>query len=118
MSFDSDNPTHEVYIDGFPLLGEFIPFNTGVDDENIINSISGELSTGKEYLEYLNENSRVLSFKTLLTDQLAEDGYEDLLKSVVARAMKESVKVFFNNDVFMGKVKKFSVSFPPGAYRE
>jgi hypothetical protein len=32
--------------------------------------------------------------------------------------MKESVKVFFNNDVFMGKVKKFSVSFPPGAYRE
>lgn len=118
MVFKSDNPGHEVYIDGFQLLGDFIPYNTGVDRENTINIITDELTTGKNYTQYLNEKSEELSFKTILTDELAESGYEDVLKSVVAKAKKEPVKVMFDGKTFMGMVHKFSISFPSAAYRE
>lgn len=120
MIGESENPTHEVhmYIDGLKLEGDFIPFNTGVDVENTINSLRAELTTGKDYVKYLNKKSKVLSFKTILTDPLAEDGYEDILIEVVAKAKKKPVKIIFNNDQFMGMVLEFSISFPPQAYRE
>lgn len=114
----SNNPSHEVYIDGFKLEGDFIPFNTGVDTKNTINTITGELSTGKDYSEYLNEKSEELSFKNILPDNIAEAGYENILKSVVAKAKKESVKIIFNKKSFMGKVREFSISFNTKNYRE
>jgi hypothetical protein len=118
MSIKSDNPDHEVYIDGFPILGNFIPYNTGVERANTINQITDELTTGKDYTKYLGEKSEVLSFKTVLTDQLAKSGYENAIKSVVAKAKKEPVKIRFNGKSFMGMVREFSISFPVLAYRE
>lgn len=118
MDFKSDNPGHEVYIDGFQLLGDFIPYNMGVERKNTINTIHDELSTGKDYTKYLGEKSEQLSFKTVLTDRLAESGYENVLKSVVEKAKKEPVKIRFNEKSFMGMVREFSISFPTTAYRE
>jgi len=118
MKLKSNNPTHEVYIDGFKLLGDFIPYNTGVDRDNTINQISDELTTGKTYTKYLNEKSENLSFKTVLSDAMATSGYENVLKSVVAKAKKTPVKVRFNGKVFLGMVQEFSISFPKQAYRE
>lgn len=122
MVFKSDNPTHEVYIDGIQLLGEitggFIPYNTGVERENTINQAVGELTNGKDYTQYLGEKSERLSFKTVLPDKLADSGYETAIKHLVVKAKKEPVKVRFNNKSFMGMVREFSISFPAMAYRE
>ena len=118
MKLESNNPGHEVYIDGFPLLGDFIPYNTGVDKDNTINQITGELTSGKSYTKYLNELSENLSFKTVLPDAIAESGYENVLKSVVAKAKETSVKIRFNGTSFMGMVQEFSISFPTESYRE
>ena len=118
MYLKSNNPGHEVYIDGFKLLGSFIPYNKGVDRESTINQISDELTTGKEFTKYLGEKSEKLTFKTILPDKLAESGYENVLKSVVAKAKKTPVKVRFNGKVFMGMVQEFSISFPVESYRE
>ena len=88
MKLESNNPGHEVYIDGFPLLGDFIPYNTGVDRDSTINQVTAELTSGKSYTKYLNELSENLSFKTVLPDAIAESGYENVLKSVVAKLRK------------------------------
>jgi hypothetical protein len=118
MKINSNNPGHEVYVDGFELLGEFIPYNTGVDRANTINQISGELTTGKTYNKYLNENSENLTFKNILPDAIAESGYENVLKSVVAKAKQTPVQIRFNGTVFLGMVQEFSISFPKESYRE
>jgi len=118
MKLQSNNPGHEIYIDGFQLLGDFIPYNTGVDRANTINQISGELTTGKTSIKYLNENSENLAFKTILPDHVAESGYENVLKSLVAKAKQIPVKIRFNGTVFMGMVHEFSISFQKEAYRE
>lgn len=118
MKLKSNNPGHEVYIDGFKLLGDFIPYNKSVDRESTINQITGDLTSGKTYTKYLGEKSEKLTFKTILPDKLAESGYENVLKSVVAKAKKTPVKVRFNGKVFMGMVQEFSISFPVESYRE
>jgi hypothetical protein len=118
MIGESNNKSHEIYIHGLKLEGDIIPFNTGVEIENTINTISSELTGGKDYSEYLNEKSKQLSFKTILTDQMAKDGYEDILLNVVETAKKEPVKIIFNDTSFKGKVKEFSISFPVKNYRE
>ena len=118
MTIKSKNPGHEVYISGFKLLGTFIPYNEGVDRASTINQLTGTLTTGKTYTEYLNELSENLQFKTILRDDVAESGYENVLKSVVATAKKTPVKVRFNNTSFMGMVTEFSISFPVEGYRE
>jgi hypothetical protein len=118
MTINSNNPGHEVYINGFELLGTFIPYNEGVDRASTINQLTGTLTTGKTYTEYLNELSENLQFKTILEDSVAESGYEDVLKNVVAIAKQTPVKILFNNTSFMGMVTEFSISFPVEGYRE
>lgn len=118
MIGESQNPTHEVYIDGFGLEGNIIPYNTGVDLGNKINSIREQLTTGQDYIKYLNEKSTPLEFKTILTEPMVEEGYEKLLMKVVNKAKKTPVKIMFNGHSFMGMVLEFSISFPPEAYRE
>ncbi|MDR3062550.1 MAG: peptidoglycan-binding protein [Methanobrevibacter sp.] len=121
---ESENDKHEVYIEDLKLEGDFkplafIPFNTGVETENTINTTIGELTTGKEYSKYLNEKSQKLSFKTILTNQMAKDGgYEDTLLAIVEKAKETAVNVRINDKTFMGKVREFSISFPAKKYRE
>lgn len=110
---------NEIFINGIEIW-----YHDGVNNENTINYLSSELTTGKTYLKPLGDLSKKLKFKSYLPEVSKESdspnisNYHQVYLNLLESCRKQAVPIVIKDLSFKGRVIELTWDYGIEGIRE